>query len=70
MNQTIQRPANDAVLTPREVASVFNVTPKTVSRWHDSGILPGHRTAGGHRRFRSGPVYDLFDYLTGVGEPR
>jgi len=56
------------LLTPGEVADLFRVTPKTVSRWHDSGILPAQRTAGGHRRFPAGPVYDLFEFLEGVGE--
>lgn len=37
--------------TPSEVASLFQVNTKTVTRWADSGWLPSIRTLGGHRRF-------------------
>jgi excisionase family DNA binding protein len=40
------------VLSPTEVAEFFEVTPRTVRRWADSGLLPSFRTVGGHRRFR------------------
>ena len=67
MDLITDRPDPQALLSPREVAKLFDVTPKTISRWNDAGILPGHRTAGGHRRFRSEPVFALFDYLMEVG---
>lgn len=38
-------------MTPREVASAFGVSVKTVVRWHDDGILVAMRTLGNHRRF-------------------
>lgn len=41
----------NALLTPREVASLFRVTPKTITRWAEAGKLPAIRTLGGHRRF-------------------
>jgi len=41
----------DALLTPGEVASIFRVTPKTVTRWAEAGKLDAIRTLGGHRRF-------------------
>lgn len=41
----------DALLTPAEVATLFRVTPKTVTRWAEAGKLPAIRTLGGHRRF-------------------
>jgi excisionase family DNA binding protein len=41
----------NALLTPAEVASLFRVTPKTITRWAEAGKLPAIRTLGGHRRF-------------------
>lgn len=43
-----------AVLTPAEVAQMFGVDPKTVTRWAQTGRLESFRTPGGHRRY-SGP---------------
>ena len=57
------------LLTPREAAAVFSVTPKTVARWNDAGILAGERTRGGHRRYPTAAVYELRDFLQGVGAP-
>ena len=42
----------DRLLAPGEVAVLFQVQPKTVSRWAKQGRLPAIRTLGGHRRFR------------------
>lgn len=39
------------LLTPAEVAAMFSVDPKTVSRWAKAGKLPAIRTLGGHRRY-------------------
>jgi excisionase family DNA binding protein len=47
----------DKLLTPAEVAIVFRVDPKTVSRWAASGRLASIRTPGGHRRFRASDVH-------------
>lgn len=38
-------------MTPSEVAEVFGVDPKTVTRWASRGKLPYMPTPGGHRRF-------------------
>lgn len=46
----------DPLLTPAEVAQLFQVDPKTVSRWADKGLVPSTRTLGGHRRFRESDV--------------
>jgi excisionase family DNA binding protein len=64
---TVDRAHNDAMLTPGEVAGLFDVTPKTIGRWEAAGFLQATRTAGGHRRFRAGDVSAWFDYLTEVG---
>lgn len=51
-------PAQD-LLTPREVAALFRVDPKTVTRWAQEGRLSALRTLGGHRRYRADEVYSL-----------
>jgi excisionase family DNA binding protein len=45
------RPANEELLTPAEVAKLFRVDPKTVTRWAHDGKLQSIRTLGGHRRY-------------------
>ena len=40
------------LLTPAEVAVMFRVNPKTVTRWARAGKISAIRTLGGHRRFR------------------
>ena len=47
------------LLAPREVAALFRVDPKTVTRWAEQGRLTTVRTLGGHRRFRADEVYAL-----------
>ena len=49
----------EPLLTPGEVAGLFRVQVKTVSRWARSGLLPSIRTLGGHRRFRESDVKTL-----------
>ena len=46
----------EALLTPAEVASLFRVDPKTVTRWARAGKLTSLRTLGGHRRYREAEV--------------
>jgi excisionase family DNA binding protein len=50
---------SEALLTPAEVAAIFRVDPKTVTRWANSGKLTSLRTLGGHRRYRESEVRDL-----------
>lgn len=40
-------------LTASEAAALIGVSVATVRGWADHGILPSHRTVGGHRRFES-----------------
>ena len=47
------------LITPREVAAVFCVNPKTVARWAVAGRLTAYRTLGGHRRFSRAQVEQL-----------
>jgi excisionase family DNA binding protein len=50
---------SETLLTPSEVASLFRVDPKTVTRWAKAGKLSSIRTLGGHRRYRESEVRDL-----------
>ena len=49
----------EVLLTPSEVASLFRVDPKTVTRWAKAGKLTSIRTLGGHRRYRESEVREL-----------
>lgn len=50
----------EPLLTPAEIASMFRVDPKTVTRWAKAGKLtPAFRTLGGHRRYRESDVNAL-----------
>lgn len=53
------------LLTPAEVAQLFRVDPKTVTRWAKAGQLSCIRTLGGHRRYRETEVRALL-----AGTPR
>jgi excisionase family DNA binding protein len=54
----------DTLLTPGQVAAMFHVDPKTVTRWAHAGRLGSLRTPGGHRRFRESEVLQLLRSLT------
>jgi len=50
---------SEVLLTPAEVASLFRVDPKTVTRWAKAGKISAIRTLGGHRRYREAEVLAL-----------
>jgi excisionase family DNA binding protein len=54
----------EKLLTPAEVASMFRVDPKTVTRWAKAGKLSSIRTLGGHRRYRESEIRNLIDGST------
>ena len=54
----------EVLLTPAEVASLFRVDPKTVTRWAKSGKLTSIRTLGGHRRYKESEVKFLLSETT------
>jgi excisionase family DNA binding protein len=58
----------DRLLTPGEVAALFRVDPKTVTRWAAAGRISSIRTPGGHRRFRESEVRALLEGEEGMGE--
>ncbi|MDO5661648.1 MAG: BldC family transcriptional regulator [Brachybacterium sp.] len=53
--------AQDELLTPAEVAKLFRVDPKTVTRWAQTGKLSSIRTLGGHRRYHRSEVTRLLE---------
>lgn len=52
------------LLTAREVAAMFRVDPKTVTRWAAAGRISAIRTPGGHRRYRTAEVLKLLEQGT------
>jgi excisionase family DNA binding protein len=58
---TMENP--ERLLTPGEVALMFNVAPKTVTRWASTGRIGSIRTPGGHRRFRASEIDGLLSEL-------
>lgn len=59
-------PEPDQLLTPSEVATLFRVDPKTVTRWAKAGKLSSIRTLGGHRRYRAAEVHALLAIQNGT----
>lgn len=51
----------DRLLTPGEVADLWGVTAKTVTRWAAAGRLHSIKTPGGHRRFYESIVHALLN---------
>lgn len=52
----VEKAEEDALLTPGEVARLFKVNPKTVTRWAKTGKIASIKTPGGHKRFRKSDV--------------
>ena len=57
---------SEVLLTPSEVAALFRVDPKTVTRWAKAGKLTAIRTLGGHRRYRQSEVQALLKTTNGL----
>ena len=55
----------ETLLTPSEVAALFRVDPKTVTRWAKAGKLTSIRTLGGHRRYKESEVTALLNTIPG-----
>ena len=62
--------APEALLTPSEVAALFRVNPKTVTRWARSGKLTAIRTLGGHRRFKASEIRRCLEEMSHEPELR
>ena len=65
-NYVNRLPDAEVLLTPREVADLFGVDPKTVTRWAKAGKLTAIRTLGGHRRYRQSEVQALLKTTNGL----
>ncbi len=57
------------LLKPGQVARMFAVDPKTVTRWAKLGKLDTVMTLGGHRRYRASEVRELLERASGNGYP-
>ena len=57
------QPHAEALLTPAEVAALFRVNPKTVTRWARAGKITAIRTLGGHRRFRASEIRQCLEQM-------
>ena len=60
----------ERLLMPSEVADLFRVDPKTVTRWAKQGRITAIRTLGGHRRYRGSDVYALLRGETPPASPQ
>jgi excisionase family DNA binding protein len=58
--------AENELLTPAEVAALFRVDPKTVTRWAQAGKISAVRTLGGHRRFRASEIHRFLEEIQEV----
>lgn len=63
MTLTAQERHDMSLMTPKEVAALFRVDPKTVTRWRAAGRINGVRTPGGHIRFTRKEVRMRFDQM-------
>lgn len=54
-------PKPKLLLTPGDVAAMFNVNPRTVTRWAREGKLTCIFTPGGHRRYKAAEVHALLN---------
>ena len=50
------------LLTPAEVAQLFRVDPKTVTRWAKAGKINSIKTLGGHRRYDRAQIERLLKF--------
>ena len=66
MHSQFPRPAPSVAtfLRSAEVAAILQVSPKTVARWAQQGLLPYQRTLGGHRRYPEPAIRELATSLT------
>jgi excisionase family DNA binding protein len=62
----LPQPTEPTYLRTAQVAELLQVSPKTVSRWAQEGMLPHFRTLGGHRRY---PNREIRAMLKTLSEP-
>lgn len=54
--------AGDRLMLPKEVAAMFRVNPRTVTRWARDGWLPREKTLGGQTRLWESDVRALLQH--------
>jgi excisionase family DNA binding protein len=59
----------ETYLLASEAAELFQVSPKTITRWAREGKLPYARTLGGHRRYPESRIRALLDELETPSQP-
>ena len=52
-------PSGATFLRSAQVATILQVSPKTIARWAQQGLLPCQRTLGGHRRYPEPAIREL-----------
>jgi copper chaperone CopZ len=57
------------LLTRAQVAAIFQVSPSTITRWAEAGMLPVVKTLGGHRRYDATVVQSLAHQLAAATPP-
>ena len=62
-------PSTATLLRSAEAAAIFQVSPKTIARWAQQGLLPCQRTLGGHRRYPEPAIRELATSLIEVVRP-
>ena len=55
-------------LRTSEVATMLQVSPKTIARWAKEGRLPYLATLGGHRRFPAAAIDQMVGDLSSLAE--
>jgi excisionase family DNA binding protein len=60
-------PSTATFLRSAEAAAILQVSPKTISRWAQQGLLPYQRTLGGHRRYPEPAIRELAASLVQEG---
>jgi len=64
MESMVPQPTEPRYLRTAQVAELLHVSPKTVSRWAQEGMLPYLRTLGGHRRYPDAEIRALVETLS------
>ncbi len=57
---------NTKIYTTATAARVCKVSPRTIAKWFDTGLIGGYRLPGGHRRI---PAAELRTFMLRQGIP-
>ncbi len=58
---------NPRLMSVGEAAAYLGVSPASLRKWSNSGLVPTYRTPGGQRRYS---VEDLDEFIRSMREPR